>query len=82
MKERDKSMARDLSKTDTSNMPDGEFKATIIRILTGLEKRIRHQEDKRKIKELKKKQSEMTNVMNEFGNRLETKNRRLEEKEE
>ena len=57
MKEQDKATTRDLSKIDTSNMPDGEFKATIIRILTGLEKRIRHQEDKRKIKELKKKQS-------------------------
>ena len=34
--------ARDLIKTDISNMPDGEFKATILRILTGLEK---HMED-------------------------------------
>ena len=40
MKEQDEAMARDLGKTDISNMPDGEFKATIIRILTGLEKRI------------------------------------------
>ena len=36
----DKSMVRDLSETDISNMPDGEFKATMIRILTGLEKRM------------------------------------------
>ena len=42
MKEQDKAMTRDLRKPDISNMPDGEFKATIIRILTGLEKR-RHQ---------------------------------------
>lgn len=34
-------MARDLSKTDINNMPDGEFKSTIIRILTGFEKRIK-----------------------------------------
>ena len=34
--------ARDLSKTDISNMPDGEFKAAIITLLTELEKR-RHQ---------------------------------------
>ena len=40
MKEQDKAMARDLSKTDTSNVPDGKFKATIIRILTGLGKRM------------------------------------------
>ena len=31
-------MARDPLETDISNMPDGEFKATIIRILTGPEK--------------------------------------------
>ena len=38
-KKKDKTTARDLSRTDISNMPDGEFKATILRILTGLEKR-------------------------------------------
>ena len=40
MQEKHKATARDVSKIDVSNMPDGEFKATIIRILTGLEKRI------------------------------------------
>ena len=39
MKEQDKAMARDLSETDISNMPDGELKATFIRILIGLERR-------------------------------------------
>lgn len=33
-------MLRDLSKIDISNTPDREFKGTIIKILTGLEKRI------------------------------------------
>ena len=33
-------MARNLIKTDISNMPDPEFKATIIRILGWLEKSI------------------------------------------
>ena len=42
MKEQDKAMARDLSETDISNMPEGEFKATIIKILNGLEKIIEH----------------------------------------
>ena len=37
MKE-DKAMLSDLSKTDISNRPDGEFKAMIIRIPTGLRK--------------------------------------------
>ena len=37
-KEQEKVIAGDIIKTDISNMPDGEFKATIIRILAGLEK--------------------------------------------
>lgn len=32
-------MARDLNEVDIGNMPDEEFKAVIIRILTGFEKR-------------------------------------------
>jgi len=39
-KEQNKAMVRDPSKTDISNMPDGEFKVMIIRMLTGLEKRV------------------------------------------
>ena len=39
MKEQDKTIARDLSETDISNMPDREVKGMIIMILTGLEKR-------------------------------------------
>ena len=33
MKEQDKATVKDLSEKDISYMPDGEFKATIIRIL-------------------------------------------------
>lgn len=40
MIEQDKTTVKDLSKTDMSNMPDGEFKTIVIRIFTGLEKRI------------------------------------------
>ena len=40
MKEQNNIMARDLSETDISNMLDGEFKATIIKIQTGPENRI------------------------------------------
>ena len=40
MKEQDKVMARDLSETDISDMPDGKYKSKIIKILlTGCEKR-------------------------------------------
>ena len=35
-------MARDLVKTDTSKMPEPEFKTTVIRILSGLEKSIQY----------------------------------------
>ena len=31
-------MARDLIERDINNMPDGEFKATVIRVLGGLQK--------------------------------------------
>ena len=84
MKEQDKAMGRNLSKTDISNISDRKIKATIIRIFTGLEKRI---EDIRetlttKIKRLKKKQSEMKNAINEIGNRVDVMNSRWEEAEE
>ena len=41
VKEQDKALARDLSETGISNMPDREFKAAITKILTGFEKRVR-----------------------------------------
>ena len=40
MKEQDKAVARDLGETDTNNIPDREFKAMIIWILTGFERRM------------------------------------------
>jgi len=54
-------MARGLIKTDISNMPDPEFKATITRILAGLEK---SREDTREpltaeIKDLKPSQAKI-----------------------
>ena len=56
MKEQDKDTGRDLSETDISNMPIGEFKTTIIRIFNGLEKRIEDIREtlKTEIKEFKK----------------------------
>ena len=63
VKRQDKATARDLSKADISNMPDGEFKATIIRILTGLEKRM---EDFREALNAGINQSEMKNTIIEF----------------
>lgn len=40
MKEQDKATARDLSQTDIRNIPDREFKAMIMRVLTRLKKRV------------------------------------------
>ena len=41
MKEQDKAMARDLNRTDASNMPYNKFEVMIIRIFTGLEIRVK-----------------------------------------
>ena len=79
MKEQDKAMA---SETDISNMSDGKFKATIIRILSGLEKRmedIRH--PYHRYKRLKMNQSEIKNTMNDVRNRPDAMNSRVEEAE-
>ena len=40
MKEQDNTTARDLSEMVISSMPDREFKVMVIKILTGLEKRM------------------------------------------
>ena len=58
MNKQDKATARDLSETDISAVPDGKFKVTIIRLLTGLEKRIEDISEAlaTEIKELKKNQ--------------------------
>ena len=40
MKEQDKAMARDRNGADVNNTPNGEFKTMIIRIFSGLEKRM------------------------------------------
>ena len=72
-KKKENVTTRDLIETDISNMPDGEFKATIIRILSGLEKSM---EDIRETlsaetKELKNNQEEMKNAITEIRNRLD-----------
>lgn len=41
---RDKTTARELRKTDLVNMPNRKFRATMIRIFTGLEKRMERME--------------------------------------
>ena len=55
----------------------GEFKVTILRILTGFEKRIEDISETltTKIKELKKNQSERKSVINKIRNRLDAMER-------
>ena len=65
-------------------MPDWEFKTKMIKIHTGVEKRI---EDINKtlpteIKDIKKYQSEMKSAIKKIGNSLNAMNRKLEEAEE
>ena len=84
MKEQDKAIVRDLSKTNINNMHDGELKAIIIRILNGLEKR---KEDINEtlttvIEELKEIQSTMEDVINKTGSMLDAMNSRLDKAEE
>ena len=77
MKEKNKATAKDLSKRDVSNMADGEFKAIIIRILTGLEKRVEDisetfkAEIKNNIAEIKGSINNMTNTPDRIQSRLE-----------
>jgi len=56
-------MVRDLTERDTSKLPDLEFKTTVIKILTGLEKRVDNLGEtlNREVENIKKNQSEMKN---------------------
>ena len=68
MKEKDKILARDLSEKEISNMPDRKFEATIIKILSGLEKRVEDLNEtfNTETENIKKNQSEMENPINEI----------------
>ena len=83
-KEQEKAMARDLIKTDVSNMPDPELKATIIRIFIGLERRVENIRETliTEIKELKENPLKMKNTVTEFENSFDAMNTRLEKTEE
>lgn len=70
-KERTKRVtARNLIKTNKSNMPDPEFKATIVMILAELEKSIENIRDyfTIDIKELKSNQTKVKNAITEIQN--------------
>ena len=84
MKEKDKATVRELSETEISNMPDGEFKAMNIKIVTELEKRMKDISETitTEIKELKMNKSEMKSTINESRNISDAMNSRLEKAKE
>ena len=81
MKEQGKVTARNLSEIDISNMLDVEFKAMIIRILTGLEKRVEEISETLNTK-IRNDILEIKGPVNEMRNMLDGMDNRLEESEE
>lgn len=81
MRKGEKALARDLSETDVSNMPDREFKVMIIKILTGFEKRVKAMNETFHA-EVRSNISEIKGLINKVRNTLEGINGRLEKAEE
>jgi len=87
VKQQDKITAKELYRTEISNMPDREFKVMIIKIVTGLEERVEDFSEtlntlNKEIENIKKNKSEMKNSVNEIKNTLEGINSRLKEAEQ
>ena len=61
MKEQDKTIARELSVTNISNMPDREFKIMIIKTFTGLEWRTSVRPLKKRLKRARDKEHNKLN---------------------
>ena len=68
MKEQDKITTKELNETEINNMPDREFKVMVIKVLTGLEKRVDglRVTFNKKMENIKQNQSEMKNSTTEF----------------
>lgn len=81
MKEQDKIIAGDISKTEISNMTDREFKVIIIKILKGLEKRVEDISETLN-KEIKNNISKMKNSISEIKNTIDGINSRLQKVKE
>ena len=77
MKEQDKLTAGDVSETEMSNIPDREFKVMMIKILTGVQKRLEDTSETLD-KEIKKTNvSEMKTMINEIKDTIDGINCRL-----
>ena len=80
MKEQDKAMARDLRETDTGNTSDKEFKAMIIRTLTGFEK-VEYMSETFNT-DIRNNREEMKGSIYDMSNTLDRIDSRMEETEE
>ena len=79
-KEQEEVMARDLIKTDKSNMPEQEFKTIIIRIRARLEKTIGDTRESltTEIRDLKTSEAEIKNAITKMKNWLDVMTTRME----
>ena len=84
LKEQEKTPDKTTNKTEINNLPDKEFKALVIRILTELGKRIdEHSKNfSKELEYIKKNQSELKNTITEMKNTLGGINSRLGDAEE
>ena len=81
MKKQGKATATSLREKDVSNIPDKEFKVMIIKIPTGLEKRVEDISETLNT-EIEKNKSEMKGAINYIRNVPDAMNSRLEEVDE
>ena len=83
MKEKNKTLEEELNKMETSNLPNSEFKALVIRMLNELRGRVDElRENFNRIKKghetIKKNQSEMKDILTEMKNNLQEINSRVD----
>ena len=75
--------ANKLIKNDLSNITESDFKIIVIKLITGLEKRIKDSRESiaTEIKGLRNSQEGLKNVINELQNKMEVNTARIEEAE-
>ena len=87
-KERDKTPEKQLNEVEIGNLPEKEFRTTIVKIIQDLGKRMEVEIEKmqemfnKDLEELKNKQTEMNNTITEMKTTREGINSRITEAEE
>ena len=88
MKEQDKTPEKQLNEVEVSNLPEKEFRITIVKMIQGLGKRMEANIEKmqemfnKDLEELKNKQTQMNNTITEMKTKLEGIHSRITEAEE